>query len=330
LLWQVNNGAVSAITSVKDTGAALTFFADYPTVAALRAAGLALSIPAGSYGTCIADGYFLLGGSSFGQVTADVTGVRLTTADIIQNVAMTSAMLTAADLDASSFTDLNNDQPATVGYYLDSESSETCADMFTKLMTGVGGWHGMTPLGLLQVKRFDAPPEIASAYYDTSGGNIIDIDRTSLPAGVDPPPHRRRVIYGRNWTVMTNIVGAVSASDPALADYLTKPYKIASTTETQGQAIINNYPDAPDPDPVESFFQSEADASAEALRLFTLYASGFTAYRFTLKNAIFVHAIGEVVNVTDDRLGLSTGRYVRLVELSDDSSTMSTECVGFG
>jgi len=93
---------------------------------------------------------------------------------------------------------------------------------------------------------------------------------------------------------------------------------------------FNNYPDAPDPDPVESFFQSEADAAAEALRLFTLYASGFTAYRFTLKNAIFVHAIGEVVNVTDDRLGLSTGRYVRLVELSDDSSTMSTECVGFG
>ncbi len=333
LLWQVNDGAVGAITSVKDGGVALTFAGDYATVALLRAAGLAPSpdiTPPGSYSTCIADGYFLTGGSSFGQITADVTGVRLTTADIIQNVALTAAMLTAAGLDASSFSDLNTAQPATVGYYLDSESSETCVDMFTKLMTGIGGWHGMTALGLLQVRRFEAPVAIAAAYYNTSGGNIVDIDRTALPAGVDPPPHRRRVIYGRNWTVMTNVLGAVSEGNPALADYLTKPYLVAATTAAQGQTILNNYPDAPDPDPVEAYFASSTDAAAEALRLYTLYASSLTAYRFTLKNALFVHQVGEVVNVVDSRLNLSAGRYLRLVEVSDDTSSMSTECVGFG
>ncbi len=333
LLWQVNDGPVSAISSVKDGGVALTFSADYATVALLRAAGLAPSpdvTPPGSYSTCLAEGYFLLGGSSFSQVTADVTGVRLTTADIIENVALTSAMLTVDDIDASSFMDLNNSQPASVGYYLDSESSETCADMFTRLMTGIGGWHGMTALGLFQVRRFEAPSALASAYYDTTGGNIVDIDRTALPSGVDPPPHRRRVTYGRNWTVMSTILGAVSAGDPALADYLAKPYKVASTSEAQSTTILNNWPHAPDPDPVEAYFANEADASAEATRLYTLYSTGYTAYRFTLKNVLFVHQIGEVVNVTDARLTLSGGRYLRLVEVSDDCSSMTTECVGFG
>jgi hypothetical protein len=36
------------------------------------------------------------------------------------------------------------------------------------------------------------------------------------------------------------------------------------------------------------------------------------------------------VNVTDSRLGLHLGRYLRIVELSDDLSSMSTEVIGFG
>jgi hypothetical protein len=333
LLFQFNAGPVASVQSVKDGGIALTFYADYPTVAALRADGVAASpdvIPPGTYATCIAEGYFLLGGVGFKAITVDFTGLRLTTADIIENVALTSAGLTSADLDSSSFTDLNNSQPATVGYFLDSSSSQTVADMFTTLMVGIGGWHGMTPLGLLQVRRFERPGTVASAYYDTDGGNIVDIDRAALPAGIDPPPHRWRVRYGRNFTVMTDLFGQVSENDPAMADYLKSPSKLASTTEAQSMSVLSNWPDAPDPDPVESFFALEADAQDEADRLFELYTIGLSSYRFTLKNALFVHEIGEVVNVTDSRLGLDTGRYLRIVELSDDLSSMSTEVIGFG
>jgi len=202
--------------------------------------------------------------------------------------------------------------------------------MFTNLMNGIGGWYGMTPLGQLQVKRLDRPTSIAAAFYDTDGGNIVDIDRSSLPAGVDPPPHRWRVIYGRNYTVMTDLFGEVSENDPATADYLMSPYKLASTSDAQSDSILANWPDAPDRDPVQSYFASLVDAQAEADRLFQLYSIGLNAYRFVLKNALFVHSIGDIVNVTDSRLGLSNGRYLRIVELSDDISNMTTEVIGFG
>jgi hypothetical protein len=333
LLYQFNDGAVASVEAVKDGGVELTFFADYPTVAALRADGVAASpdvIPPGTYATCLAEGYFLLGGVGFKQITVDFTGGNTITAWIIGAIAINSAGMTTADFDLSTFYDLVAAQPAPVGYFLSSDSSETCADAFTKLMTGIGGWWGMTPLGKLQLKRMERPSNIASAYYDTDGGNIVEINRGKLPSGIDPPPHRWRVIYGRNYTVMTDLFGQVSENDPAMADYLKSPYKLASTSDLESQSTLSNWPDAPDPDPVESYFALQADAQAEAERLFALYTIGLSIYQFTLKNALFVHDIGEVINVTDSRLGLSGGRYLRIVELSDDVSAMTTEVTGFG
>src|SRR5262249_3696896 len=119
-LWQVNDGPVTSINAVRDGGIPLDFVADYATVALLRAAltGVPSPIPAGKYGTCIAQGYFGAGGSGFKQITCDVTGVNLTTADIIKEVALSSAGLASSQLDAFTFEDLNTAQPAQVAYFL--------------------------------------------------------------------------------------------------------------------------------------------------------------------------------------------------------------------
>jgi hypothetical protein len=331
LLYQFNDGPVASVQQVKDGGVPLAFFADYATSALLRAAGAALSIPAGYYATCIAEGYFELGGANEKQVTIDFTGLRLTTADIIQNVALNAVGLTNLDLDIGSFTTLNLLQPASVGFYLDENSSMTCADMFTALMNGIGGWHGMKPLGTLTVQRFDSPSSADSvASYDSAGGDIVDIDVVALPSGVDPPPHRRRVTYKRNYTVMTDLFGLVTEDDPQTADLLRSPFSVASTGTLESNAILANFPGAPDPEPIEAYFAYQTDALAEAERLYALYSQGFRAFRFVVKNALFVHQIGETVEVTDSRLRLSAGRFVRLVEVNDDCSRMVSEMVGFG
>jgi hypothetical protein len=327
LLWQFNDGAVASVQAVKDSGAMLTLRSNHASVAALLAD--APNISPGQYGTCVAEGYFALGGANFGQVTVDFTGINVTTADIIEEVAL-AAGLAADDLDADSFSQINEDQPASVGYYLDWTGSETCGEMFTRLMRGIGGWWGMTPLGLLQVRRFDPPVEIASAYYDTSGGQVINVDRVSLPNGVDPPPHRRRVIYSRNWTAMTDIAGTISETDPDLAEFLRQEFKTATTSDDLSTEVKANYPHAPDPDPIEAFFVNEADAQTEAERLFELYTVGFGAYSVRLKNALFIHEIGQIINVTDSRIGLQSGKYLRIVSTVDDLSNMMTEVVGFG
>jgi len=331
LLYQFNAGAVASIDAVKDGGAALTNAGDYGTVALLRAAALTVPSPIspGAYATCIADGYFVLGGSPFKQVTIDFTGLRTTTADIILNVAQTSAALANSEIDLGRFVALNTLQSAPIGYYLDAESSTTCAEMFTQLMGGIGGWHGMTPQGLLTVARFDAPDTVALASYNSSGAGLIDVDRTALPQTVDPPPRRWRVDYHRNYTVMTDLAGEI-IEDAAASALLRAPHSVASTSAAALAAIVALYPNAPDPDSIAAFFSEQADAIAEAGRLYDLYSAGRQAFRFTLKNALFVHQIGDTVNITDSRLGLSAGRNLRLVAISDDSSRMISEMVGFG
>ena len=331
LLYQFNAGAVASVDAVKDGGAKLTNAGNYATVALLRAAATTIppSFSPGAYATCIADGYFALGGASFKQVTVDFTGLRTTTADIILNVARTSAALADSALDLPSFDALNVTQPAHISYYLGADASTTCADMFTQLMGGIGGWHGMTPTGKLTLHRFDAPGTTAEASYNSTGGGLVDVDRTALPTDVDPPPKRWRVTYQRNYTVQTDLFGVVQ-EDAALSDLLRNPYSVASTSDAQATAVVVNYPNAPDPDPVDAYFVSQVDALAEANRLYTLYSSGYAAFKFTLANSVFVHDVGDVVNITDSRLGLSSGRYLRLVSISDDVGRRVSEMVGFG
>lgn len=330
LVFQCNAGPVTSITAVYDGGVPLLSTADYATAALLRAATL---VP-GQWASCNAEGYFRLGGdsgeTSFLDITVDFTGLHSTTADIIEAVVLAATELTSDDLDAWVFEKLNDDQPASRTYYLDSESDETVADFATKLMRGIGGWWQLSTLGKLQVFRFEAPNEVASAYYDSDGGQLVDVDQVALPQGVDPPPRRRRVTYAHNWTVQPTLYGQVSETDPALAEYLKTPYKIATTPVYLTEAILSDYPFAPDPEPIEGFFVDEVDAAAEALRMLTLYSSGFRPYRMTVKNALFVHQLGQVVHATDSRLGLSAGKYLRLVSIIDDTRDGTTEMIGFG
>lgn len=266
----------------------------------------------------------------FPGVSVKTTGTQSTTINLdINDLPEGFNNWSTTTVNVGTFVQLNTDQPATISYFLDDGSSETCAEMFTKLMRGIGGWWGMSPLGQLQVRLMVAPGETASAYYSDSD-QIVSIDRVDLPEGVDPPPHRRRAVYARNWTVMTDLFGAVSEFDPDMAEYLKMPYKLVSTPEEDGELVLANYPDAPDPEPIESFFAFLEDAQAEVDRIFELYTTGLHAYRFTLKQAMFMHDIGDVINVTADRLGLENGRYLVAVEVSDSMDTMVTDITGFG
>src|SRR5262245_29202105 len=83
LIWQFSEGGALSVQSVKDGGVALSFFADLATKEAL----LPLMPPAGSYATCLAEGYIMLGGVNFKQVTIDFTTSTQTTGAIIASIA---------------------------------------------------------------------------------------------------------------------------------------------------------------------------------------------------------------------------------------------------
>lgn len=335
-LFQCHDGAVASIGAVKDGGIELDFVADYATVALLRAAiASTTTVPAGFYATCIAEGYFGIGGIAFKQVTVDFTLSTQTTADIIEWLVLNSTELTAADLDDYTFDDLNNAQSAVRQFYLGADDTSTVAEVMTALMRGIHGWWRLSSLGKLGLMRMEAPGMVAAASYDLEGGNLVTLDSEPLPEPVDPPPRRRRVTWAHNFTQQSDLYGQVAEGDPALADYLSKPYKIAPTSDGDAAVILADFPFAPDPEPILGYFRDQADAQAEADRVFALYSSGYRAFSFTARGAFCMHQPGEVVTIADStiapRLGLTaTPRYVRLVEVADNARDFSTAMKGFG
>lgn len=327
---------------VRNGGVVLALHADYATQALLDAAWEADAIPPGEYGSCVAAHYFQLGGSpQVKQITCDFTGPNLTTADIVEYAALNSAGLASGDLEAHTFAALNAIQGASVGYYLGSESSETCRTMFARLTRGIGGFAGMTPTGKLYVGRFDAPAGgLLAGSYDVTGSihkaGIVEIDRVDLPAGLDPPPQRWRVPYARNWTPQSDLFGIVSEDDPAFADYLAQPWKLTSTTQEQIDTVLALYPKAPDGEPVDAFFAEESDAQAECDRLHAFATAGYKAYRVRLAHAMFKHTVGlDVIRISDSsaspRLGLGApGKYVRIASMSTDLASRMVDATVIG
>lgn len=330
LVLQVHDGTVSAILAVYDKGYPLTFSADYATPALLRAA----NVTDGYYATCVACG-LLRTGAAFQQITCDVNGsvvlgvYKETTGAILRRInTLTGCIADPAEVDYNSFDNLDLDQPAPIGYFLDANSTETVAQTFDKLTKGIGGWCGFNRLGMLQAGLFKAPSGTpAAAYADL---DILDITVEKLPSGFDPPPWRQRIAYERNWTIINDPVAGVGVSDPARAAWLSTPYKVSSTSDAAGDAVLANHLQAQDPPVRESYFALAADASAEASRSLVLANSEYRLYRILLKTHPFTHDIDQTIRITLDRYGLDAGVLLRLPSISDIPDDNTIEVRAFG
>lgn len=329
LVYQLNNGPISAISAIYDTGATLTATSDYATPTLLRAAAL---VP-GQYATCLASGLFRLGGAAFGQVTCDLSGDSSgagyvsSAADIVRRVVAT-AISDPGDLETWTFDAVNDVQAAVIGYYLGPDSNETVMAVCTKIMASIGGWCGFNAIGDFGVRRFLAPDISAAASYVNT--DIVSIARETLPSTIDPPPWRFRVAYARNWTQQTTLVATVGQNNPARAAYLASPYNVATTAVADGLTIKNDHPLAQDPAVIEAFFANQSDAQDEADRLLALYSTTRSLYRIRIKARQFCHELDQVVFVTYPRWDLTNGRYLRIVEIVDDTDENFAEIVGFG
>lgn len=331
LVFEVNGGRpVQAISAVYDKGYPLDGpQADYATIALLRAA----AITDGWFSTCLAQGRFRVG-SAYEQITCDVhgdnSGVYVSsTGTIMRRIVNINACISdPAEVDTASFAALELVQPAPIGYYLNENSTETVGETFAKLTQGIGGWCGFTRLGMLQAGIFTAPSGTpAGAYTDLE---ILDIDVEKLPSGMDPPPWRQRIVYERNWTVISDPFAGVGLIDAPRAAWLGTPYKVASTTQADGDVILADHLLAQDPPVREAYFTNGADALAEANRSLTLANSSYVLYRVRLKIDPFSLDIDQTIRVTLNRFGLDSGRLLRLPSISDIPDDNTVEVRAFG
>lgn len=325
LTYQVNDGEIEGVTAVYDRGTALTLSANYATAALLAAA----VIPASYYATCNALGLFRLNTIPAGTVTADVSGDKRggifvsTSSDIVRRVLASSSIADPLGLYLPSFDKVLLAQPATIGYWVAPDDTNTIADVISNIMGGIGGWGGFRRSGKFEVGIFLTPSgSTPNALFDKV--DVLEIKRQGLPSSLSPPPYRFRCAYAHNWTVQTDVAGSVGVTRKS---FLAQQDRYSNSVNT---TVLIDHPFAHDRDPIPSYFVNQADAQAESDRLLALYSGSAAIYRITVGIQPFALDLGDIVNVTYPRWDMTVGRNLRIVEMTENAKDNTIEVVGYG
>lgn len=326
---QFHAGQMNTFDVVYERGAVLPSSVDYATYAELTGA----SIPAGAYATCVAEGYARFGGVvELSAVTADikghidqVSGSYVTThGSVLRMVLRDYAGFISAQLDTDSFTTLQLIQTGAMGRFYPAGDQSTIEEVIEEIAGSCGAVAGEDGSGLYRVFRLEPP--LSSADWSITDRNVVDIDRERLPYRV--PWQSWGVSFKRNWTVQTSGDLATNPNNPSQSRrqflQLEKRHSYVQDTNIAlahrtSSGIV-----------VDSLFDSEASATAEAQRRIQLYSLGRALYRVTVKGMLFNTRIGQTVQLRYPRWNLNAGRRFVIVGLDDDADDENTILILFG
>lgn len=307
LTYQVNDGAVASIDAVYDRGVALTPGTNYATSSALQAATTA----AGTFDTCVAQGYFQLGSSPSGTVTADVsqgaTAADRTTAQLLKALG-TRAGLAGGSISSADVTALDSLSSAVVGIFIDDDTTYIAA--MDTIAASAGAYYVFDASGVLRMGQLDVPsgtPALALQSYDVSA----DIERR--PARDNSVPvWSVTVNHTKVWTQQsTDLAGGVSAARRAyLAD--------ATRSATKQSAAVKNQFLLATTAVIDTLLTSATDARTEAARQLNLLKVPRDVFDFSIPFSTFADAgiwLMSVVSLTYPRFGLSGGKSFRVIGL---------------
>lgn len=298
-------GPCQSISAVYDRGLALTPGADFATSALLQAAAPA----AASYTTCLAEGYFRLGSSPAGQVTADVTqgatAANRTVAQIIKQLAL-NAGLSAGEISAADVAALDAAAPQVVGIWLSDESG--FAQAMDMVAASVGAYYGFDAGGVLRMGQITTP----------SGTPVLTLYDYDILSGFERRPPRDngipvwRVVLGHTkiWTTQpSDLAGAVTTATRA---YLAEPTRKAATEDAaiKTQWLLAGTVEE------ETLLTTAADAATEATRRLALYKTRRDIFDVPVSLGLLTEnslKLGDVVALQVARFGLDAGKSFRVI-----------------
>lgn len=312
LIYQVNNGAINTVAAAYDRGLALTKGADYASQADMEAT----APPASNFRVWPAGGYFRLGSSPTGIITADVTqgaaaGNR-TVAQLLKAIAIGPGGIASGDVSSTDVTALDAANSAEVGYWTDAATN--CNKALDDLANSIGAWWGFDRLGKMRMQRLEAPSGTPAVYLEPA--DIIRIDRVANnDAGRGIPAWKVTLGYKRFDTVQPNdLAGAVSITR---RQELAKEYR---TVEASDSAIKTRHTLAT-PLEFDTLLIDATAAQTECTRRLTLYKAEratLTARLALDESLISTLDLGAVVRLTLPRFGMSAGRDFRVIGLQPD------------
>lgn len=332
LTYQLHAGAIENIEAVYDSGISIPLAIDYATYAALEAA----TVPAGTYATCLAVGFFRLGSIPVGQVTADLSGdIDNINGTYVGRHASISRMILRdyagflnSEIDLTSFEAFNDLQTAEIGLFLPAGDQSNVIDILEQIAFSGGAFIGQDRSGLFRIQRWEPPDTIANWFFTDRDIPEGGIQRETLPygGGRGIPYMSWAVRYGINWTEQGDADLATGVTQERRL-FLQQPGRYAYTQSTDIALFHRSSAGAP---LRQSLFLSQENAQEEAERLLALYSYGRALYRVIVKTALFSMEIGQTVRILYHRWDLDGGKNFRVLAISDDADRGSTEFLAFG
>lgn len=318
LTYQVHDGAISAVSSVYDRGYGITLdtsvgasgdCADY-------AALIAASIGAGQFATCLAEGFFRLGSSPDGVITADVLGdagggYTNSIDQIALRILEDRAGLSSIYIDSASFVGMASIS-GPMGIYVSQNEAPTSADLISSLVKSVAGWWGARRSGRIGAGRISDPSSrTVNQYLDEY--DIIEI----VPEEKPIIRWRHRIAYNPNWTVQRGEDLAAGVTD-ARKQFLTEQSRVV--TAEDGNLLTSNL-SAEDAPIIQTYLRDSTDAQVIANLMQSLYGVPRSIFRVIVKRIGYRIDLGSIIRVTYPRHGLSTGKNFVCVGIKEDAST---------
>jgi hypothetical protein len=269
----------------------------------------------GTYKVYLAGGYFRLGASPTGLITADVTqgaaaGDR--TAGQLFTDVLTLAGKSSGDWSAADVTALDTANASVLGFWTADEMR--CDELLTLLAASVGAWWGVDRLGIYRIKQLTAPSGTPAAAF-VADDMLRPLTRV-VPndPGRGLPVFQTIVRWGKVYAVQDDLAGGVSATRRAL---VSKEWREAKDTDTAVQTIHLLAPQTVE----DSLLTTEANAQSEADRRQTL--RGVLRHLFATTVALDAETmlldLGDVATLTHSRYGLSAGKDFRILGIEPDA-----------
>lgn len=336
LIVQFHSGSMEEISQLRDSGVPLDFEADFPNFAALVAGGTS----AGSYSTCLAEGYAALGIAPSGRITADIKGDNAdgyidTHGAVLKRILLSYSTMDQDEIDIDSFDALDVTQPATMGLFLPAGDASTIEEVIASIADSCGAVAGGDGSGLYRVFRLEEP---GTATWRFGGRDIISIDRERLPYLV--PWRSWQLGYARNFTVQSGSDLAIGVNQTQRQLYESE-YRYAHS-QNANIAIAHRTSKGIT---ANTLFLDEAVAETEADRRMSLYGLGRSLYRVVVKDeralydvlldevlqhSLFGVRIGQTVRLSYSKWDLAGGKRCVVVGVQDDADTLQTTLLLFG
>ena len=299
LTYQVHTGQIAEIIEVRDNGAPVTLLGNSVT------------------GVNLTAGTFQLARSPYGTVTCSVRGSAPAGAykqyigeiirDILTNYG--GKLTDATYINATNFTNFDTATAYKVGAYVDSR--QNVLELCYKLAASIGAYLVLGLDGKFKLTQ------VKSDY--ATGTGLRKVTTTDMEASTFTLRQKLdvqgaiKLAYCKNWTVQaTGLAAGVAASSTTV---FARDYYYINSKDT---TVLSNYSQSPEPPPIETLLIEKTPATTEADRLLALYKVPRYIYTGVYYGHMLTAELGDTIDVTHPRFGLSTGKTGTIVEINRD------------